>query len=614
MKLPVKVTFHPEDETPLSLASRLARAMGYPSVGELLGGGGTNVRAVVQGEGYAMQVLASWSDVSVAELRRFAVPTSEEAGEWRLGDAVFRKEMRVAGRFRFCPHCLADDLENGCDRPAARPYGRASWVTRAITACTRHRTLLIEAAAGEHANDFSLFVAEGRHLVDRSVRAADEADLLVDAYVERRIAGMKTQSFIDRQEVHVLLTLWQFLGSFVHRHLPHYNISGRPASAASVRAVGFMIASGGIEVIRATLLEAIEVHRPHAAAIVAFFGSSIRRFRENADLPAYAEIVDLLQGFVRHIPLGTGDLFIRRVEQRFLHSIHSAAAEYGIEDERVRRLLEERGVITRSNLPHHSVYFKVEEAKSALSGAADNMTTADVVAVLGTTQDLVREMIEHGLLTVSERGVKNSRPFYRVSRRELQRFIDRLFGGVPLVTGGEGDGLITLRRASQGKGLTMVEVIKIIMDEKFLRLGRADDTMKLGSLMVASSELLPFWKKASKPLDDDYATMKQTERLISTAKVTLAALVRKGFLPVVMRTNPKTKRPQPYVLKSDIEAFMGAHLSLRRLARGWGLNVVTMKSQLEGAGVKPIFEPSGLVARFYRRPDLIEAALLPPIF
>ncbi|MGV2019151.1 TniQ family protein [Agrobacterium sp. 22-223-1] len=606
MRLPVNVTFHPEDETPLSLASRLARAMGYPSVNDLLSGGGTNVKAVVQGDDHAMRVLSYWSGVPVTDLQRFAVPVSEEAGEWRLGDAVFRKEMRVAGRFRFCPHCLEDDLVSGCGRPTARPYARAPWATRAVVACTRHGNILAEASAGEHANDFSLFVATGGHLVDQDVLAADESELMVDAYLERRIAGMKTQSFIDRQEVHVLLVLWLFLGSFVHRHLPHRDFSGRPASALGVRAVGYMIASEGAERIRSILLEAIELHRPDVATIVRFFGPSIRRFRENVDSPSFAEIVDLLQGLVQYFPLGAGDLFIRRVDRRSMHSIRSAAAEYGLDKKRVRKMLDERGLISRSNLPDYSVYFTAAEAESTLSDAAENITTADVASALGTTLEQVREMVERGLLAVAERGVKKSRPFYRVSRHELQRLVDRLFENVPLVTGDE-DGLVTLWQVSRTKGHALVDVIEMIIDRKLTRLKRIDDTMKIGSLLVSPSEIAPSWKKADINEESIYATAREARRLLGTAASTVAALVEKGILPTVMRANPKTKRTQAFVLKRDIETFLDEHISLRRLARDRGLNVVTMKRQLDLAGVKLLYEPSGLITRFYRVKDVIEA-------
>ncbi len=83
MRLPVTVTFHPETETPLSLASRLARAMAYPSITSLLGD--TMARAVFRGEEDAVKLLSSWSGVAADQLRRFAVPVSREAGEWRRG-------------------------------------------------------------------------------------------------------------------------------------------------------------------------------------------------------------------------------------------------------------------------------------------------------------------------------------------------------------------------------------------------------------------------------------------------------------------------------------------------------------------------------------------------
>lgn len=155
MKLPVNVTFHPETETPQSLASRLARAMRFPSVSALAGERG--ILSFVKGERGAISQLSNWSGVSKQELLRFAVPTRNDAGEWRLGDAVFRKETKAV-RFRYCPHCLTDDVENGTGRPEARAFERASWISRAVTSCTKHGNLLVEAPEEAPKNDVALFV------------------------------------------------------------------------------------------------------------------------------------------------------------------------------------------------------------------------------------------------------------------------------------------------------------------------------------------------------------------------------------------------------------------------------------------------------------------------
>lgn len=94
--------------------------------------------------------------------------------------------------------------------------------------------------------------------------------------------------------------------------------------------------------------------------------------------------------------------------------------------------------------------------------------------------------------------------------------------------------------------------------------------------------------------------------------VTVTALVKNGVLPVEVRTNPKTRRQQPYVHRESIDTFLDSHRSLHRIARGWRRNIGVMKDELDRNGMRPIFETSGKIARYYRKEDLARAALLPP--
>lgn len=304
MGLPVNVPYHPETETPVSLVSRLARAMGFASIDELVRSGGTTVHAVARGEDDAMRTLSSWSGVSTDRLRRFAVPMRGEAGEWRLGDAVFRKEMRVAGRFRFCPRCLVEDVENGSGRPQSRPFVRAAWLTRAVMACTRHGELLVEGGEDAPENDVAMFTAKAWHLECQPGGSADDAELAVDAYIEGRVTGNRTESFIDRQEVHVLLMLFHFIGWLLHNHLPSFIVGGKAASSHSVRAAGYLVTLGGREAIEMVVRQAVDLHRPAAHNTTEFFGPMVRRLRHNAAVPAYAEAVGLFQDLVERLCAG----------------------------------------------------------------------------------------------------------------------------------------------------------------------------------------------------------------------------------------------------------------------------------------------------------------------
>ncbi len=615
MRLPVNVEFHPEAEGPVSFASRLARAMAFPSVDEFLRACGTSVNAVARGEDNAIQTLSTWSGTPQDSLRRFAVPTSEEAGEWRLGKALFRKEMRVSGGLRFCPRCLVEDIENGRGRPESRPFSRAAWMTRAVFACTCHGELLVEAGEDAPTNDVARLVADGWHLRCQPGKAVDKSELMVDAYVERRIAGPQAASFIDHQEVHVLLVLFQFLGWLLHNRLPSFHFGNIKASDLSERTAGFLVARGGADEIEGMVKEAIKQNRPSAYALAEFFGPMVRHFRRNASAPSYAEVVELLQDVAeRHLPVGPGDRFIVPVRKRWMHSIRSASTQYGLDPKRVRSLLVQSGIIAGTETTNRAACVSVKDAHEILMITSDNITTVETAAILGTTDDRVRKMIECRLLPASERGANAERPFYRVSKADLENFRKRLFERTTLSTGT--DELVPISTAWKVRSVALTNILGMIIDGRLKRVGRADDSMRLESLMVDLDEILNFQDPeqdcAPTEWDATYLNLTEVEHAISTTTVTVTALIRNGVLPIETRINPRTRRTQAYVHRKSIAAFLDDHRSLHKIASGWRRNIGYMKTDLDRAGVHPIFETTGKIARYYRVEDLEKAGLLPP--
>ncbi|URK88552.1 hypothetical protein LP421_15940 [Rhizobium sp. RCAM05350] len=176
------------------------------------------------------------------------------------------------------------------------------------------------------------------------------------------------------------------------------------------------------------MTEAVNLHRPAARTITEFFGPMVRHLRRNVDAPAYAETIELFQNLVeRNVPVGPGDRFVLPVDRRQLHSVRSAAIEYSLDKQRVRKLLEERGITSHSKLSDRRVCFAVEDGENILGAATENMTTIEAAVALGTTDNRVHDIIARGLLKVSERGVEANRPYYRVGKADLDDFRSRLF-------------------------------------------------------------------------------------------------------------------------------------------------------------------------------------------
>ena len=106
--------------------------------------------------------------------------------------------------------------------------------------------------------------------------------------------------------------------------------------------------------------------------------------------------------------------------------------------------------------------------------------------------------------------------------------------------------------------------------------------------------------------------MTEVRNALATTDVTVAALVKHRVLSVESRTNPRTRRPQSFIHRDTVDAFLDSHRSLHMIARGWRRNIAWMKDELDQNGMKPIFETTGKIARYYRKEDLARASLLPP--
>lgn len=216
------------------------------------------------------------------------------------------------------------------------------------------------------------------------------------------------------------------------------------------------------------------------------------------------------------MPVGPGDHFIFPVQRRQLHSVRSATFECRLDRQRIRTLVEERGVVAPSRFSDRRVYFSVEAADEILADAVGNMTTVEVAAVLGTHDDRVRDLIDRGHIVASERGANSDRPFYRIGKADLDDFRERLFRQALIARGAHG--LVSLAAAAQQGSVTQSDVIGMILDGKLANVARTDASMTLGSLLVDLQQVIA---SVERPLRDEsgtplYLNLAEVERALST--------------------------------------------------------------------------------------------------
>jgi TniQ len=218
MKLPVSIKFH-HGETPLSFASRLAAANGYPSLDAFLQCTDTTALAIARGEDEAIALLNKWTGENQDALRHFAVRRVKEQLRFKLGDAIFGKDHRRGETHRFCVRCVQDDIRNGEGRKGSRAYVRAWWETKAIKTCPSHGTGITEVACERHGHDFSLFVRQNEALFDNEwVDQKAKHARTLDQYLLGRIYGDTGNGFLDSLDAYVVTGLCEYFGRLMRRY------------------------------------------------------------------------------------------------------------------------------------------------------------------------------------------------------------------------------------------------------------------------------------------------------------------------------------------------------------------------------------------------------------
>ncbi|MCK3776696.1 TniQ family protein [Ensifer sesbaniae] len=618
MTLRVTLEYHP-DETRKSLLSRLTRANSYRSLRAFLSLNGTSALPFERGEPKAIKRLSDWSGVPVERLSAYDITSSGAGSTWKLGPALMSKDMRIGGNHRYCPKCLAADLQRGSGRPQTRPYVRAAWMTRAVEACVEHGCIIVEAAADQNAQgDFARYVADNfERLREEAVTVPSAASMEVARYVGNRIQGKASNDFLDQFEAYVAVDLCRNIGHFAIQH----GVADSGATLlGELSAVdhGFKIACQGPERIEAMIAEAIAREHPLGIEMQGFFGKLRRWLLRNQAKDEFAGIIELFQGIAeRNLPIGSDETFILPTRQRHLHSVRSASIEYGMFEDRVYQLAVEARLTEPTDLSSGRIYLDAQKTHHVLSSALDTVTTPEIASDLGIHIDRVRQILDANLLARVEAAQDGTRIYTRVRRSDFEAFKKRL--DAPMATSSEMEALVPVGRATQILFCTIVDIIELVFNGQLAGLRRLSHDGTISGLGVSLAELQPLVEDRQKsatnltlpifdPADPACGLMNtaQARQKLATATGTVTELLNLKFLEQVKGFNPKTRRAHDYICSKSVESFMENYISLAHLAERKGMFGVTVRDKLADKGVKSLFEPTGRNSRYYLKRDVLD--------
>lgn len=608
LPLPLKM---PVGDTPLSFASALAYSNGFSSLRQFLRAADIKPVALAQGEKDATAKLSYWSGEASSAISRFTVPPVGRGASWKLGEARFNNYARKGSNYRFCPRCIVHDLECMDIGATAMPFVRASWLTRAVKNCVTHKIALSELPVRDGSyEDFVRLALEHRSAIEELARTAEAVSSCeLDRYVEACVMGKSTGNYLDGFETYVAVDLCKYLGHFLNRHGYKSTLLEKAYSNSTARELGYALASQGESAIRVAVSQVITTTARECSTQFQF-GSLGLWLDRNLKNPAFAGVTDLFQDIAeRALPVGPGDTCFRPVGQRHLHSINTAAAEYGLPDKRVYRLVRDAGLIEGSDRPFHMISFSAADAHQILIDASDTLTSHDARKLLGLQENIFAKLLDDGLIPRVECDTTR-RIYSRIRRSDLRAFTEAVFANSrrKLPTAGH----LPLGKACQKIGCSQSTLLSKIVSgaikDTAAHQDHADKVSKIWVNVDEARKVLSTWPESAHGKCSDAVaerrTLRQAARALRTTNISVSALATQGFLTLQVDRIGPSNRKRTCVTEASLSSFAIKHISIADLARDHDTHPVIVRRCLENWGVNPVNDSPGRVARFFLRSDV----------
>lgn len=586
-----------DDECQISFVSRLAKANGYRDLADFCWMTNFKLSALQCLDDEKAELLSMWSGIPAAHLQRFALTGNNVTS---FGATYIRRSQLETTTLRVCRHCLRHDMQTGQGRIVTRPYVRATWRWLVIGSCPIHGCEL-EAI---NTDDIAAWVARrGDSLTVNlpEIRQPSPADI----YFASRVTGAgETSEFLDQHPAYVAAEFCTIIGHFKNPPEKGQARDRVPDGFmnASCREEGYMIARDGEKAIMSFLSNHVQNYVEDIPEFKNIYGAARRWLRKYLDDPDYRPLVELFQHHAEHhIPMEAGDVFLKEVKERHIHTISSAAAEYKLPLDRVKNVVEKLGYVLHGSdaSPRVRRVFPRAELHEHLILEKQLLTTSEAASILGCSWDFLDILLQQGHLPYHLNSESSARAFRRLTRENVEGLLEWLRAKRDSNT--PDDDMVSIQRTTAICHCTVSEVIDLIFGGKLRRLSWSGEELSLKNLLLDPQEVLPHVALAN---TGNHLNVAALEKALHTTTATVNELLNRKFIPAEHRRHPRTRNMQRVVHPAAVKEFLAKHISLSMMARENGKPLAQIKQLLDKNDISPIFEPTGKIARFYRRADV----------
>jgi hypothetical protein len=425
-----------------------------------------------------------------------------------------------------------------------------------------------------------------------------------EKYVESRIvSGVNTDSLLDRMPLYASARVCEITGAVAVRG-PKFRIQSlSDAELYEAGATGYEILSRGEVGLRELLTRLQEVFHKgrHDWGPKAMFGRLYEWLSHETADEAYEPIREIItRHVIETMPIGPGEeLFSREVTVRRLHSVKSAALEYGLHPKRLTKMLHAEGFLSDEvmSLSPERQLFPADAAAPFLAKAATALSLRDAEEYLNAPRPAGQLLVKAGFIKPFIMGSKRGNlANHAIAREDLDDLLARL-----LRSAGEPQpGMVNILKAAKRCNCSTMEIVGLRLEGRISKVARDPDVHGYLSVLVDPEEIAPLVRLE----DQGGLLLRVVEKRMHWSTQVVKSLVDSGLLKSRVVIHPKKRTPHKVVDESDLDDFDTRFVSLQSLAKEKGIHFRRLKQQLKDAGVMPVPCFESVPATFYSRADV----------
>ncbi|WAJ29428.1 TniQ family protein [Antarcticirhabdus aurantiaca] len=533
---------------------------------------------------------------------------------------VLQKGMVAGRRLRFCPACLESDVSSGRGRPEARAWRRSEWLLADVASCSEHGVELNELGSlpVKVAEDFSRAVAAALPLLSEAVRSAIPCPASgFERHVLRRLSGIDPtdpgEAWLHGVPLFAAIRFCEVVGAVALEGIGAPERKLRDKGTRRRQAAGYEIAAGGPQAFRDFLsrLQRAQGRGTAKPGPQAVFGRLYLWLNHAPRDPAYDAFREVLREHCMDtMALGPGDRiapFGSPVPTRRLHSIRSAAMEYGINQVTLRRILFTTGVASpaQSDLTDDQVTFDADANKDFLRDLTSSLTLEEAAARVDASPGQLLALVDAGLVPTWIGSHVEGSNRHRFRPSDLDGFLGALRVRIDASSPADRP-LAGIETAARRACRPPACVAALVLSGGLTRLGNSGQRVGYRSVLVDPGEV----RTALVPEEEGDLSLAAVRNATGIARHVLAALVRSGILVGRSARHPVNGTTRFLVPPADLERFRATYVPLASLAAGCEVTPQLLKRRLDASGVEPALDPAVAKAVIYRRVDIPDLASL----